>query len=295
MIISKYIAMNKVVELGNLTRASEALGCTQSAMSHIISTLEDELGFRLLQRTRSGVTLTPDGELIMPYIRNIINDGERLSQMAASVRGLNAGTVRIATFTSVGVHWLPEMIKSFRVKYPNIDFVLKNGDYYDIERWLAESSADIGFVTAPSSGDLDITPLYEDRILVILPKDHPAARLPVFPLERLRTESVISLPENSSHDVRRALKGTGIRPNVRFYTRDDYAIIAMVEKGLGIAIMPELMVKGFEDRICAMELENHPSRTICMALQPGTDASPAASHFSEHVKAWVCENTSHED
>lgn len=290
MNISKYRAFVRVVEFGNLTRAAEQIGCTQSALSHMINSLEDEFGFRLLQRGRSGVSLTPDGERILPFVRSIVNDGERLKQVAASICGLDAGMVRVATFTSVGVHWLPGMIKGFQEQYPNIEFSLLNGDYYDVEHWLADGSADMGFVTLPANGDFKCVPLYKDRILAIMPKAHPLAESGYFPLERLREEPFISLPENSAHDVRRALKGTGVRPKVKFYTKDDYAIISMVASGLGVGIMPELMLSGYRDGLCIKELENQPYRTICLALPHDAAQSPATKRFAQHVQNWVREN-----
>ena len=288
--ISKYQVFVKVVELGNLTRAAERMGYTQSAISHIINSLEEEFGFRLLQRGRSGVFLTSDGERVLPLIRAILNDSERLNQVAASIRGLDAGVVRVATFTSVGVHWLPGMIKSFQKKYPNIEFNLLNGDYYDLEHWLTDGSADIGFITLPTDGDFTCIPLYRDRILAILPEDHPFSDLSYLPLEKLQDEPFISLPENSGHDVRRALQGTGVRPNVKFYTKDDYAIISMVSSGLGIGIMPELMLSGYRGQLCIKELENQPYRTICLALPQGASQSPATDRFAQHVQSWVQEN-----
>lgn len=94
----------KVVELGSLTKAADALGFTQSGVSHAISSLEEELGFTLLLRGRSGVRLTPNGEQLLKPIREMLNWNEQLKQVAASIHGLETGTVRIGTFTSVSVH-----------------------------------------------------------------------------------------------------------------------------------------------------------------------------------------------
>ena len=147
--IEKYRALMSAVELGSLTRAAEALGCTQSAVSHAIASLEQELGFRLLLRARSGIRLTDEGERMLPAVRSLLSAGEQLEQTAASIRGLDQGTVRIGAFTSVAVHWLPAVLKEFQHDYPHVSFRLLNGDYHDVSEWLADGSVDIGFVALP--------------------------------------------------------------------------------------------------------------------------------------------------
>ena len=136
----KYEVFEKTVELASLTRTAEAMGITQSAVSHILAALEEEFGFPLLTRSRTGAKLTPSGERLLPYIRAILRSQEQLEQEAAEIRGLAAGTIRLATFTSVAVHWLPGMMKEFQQLYPRIDFQLFNGDYHDVDRWLTDGN-----------------------------------------------------------------------------------------------------------------------------------------------------------
>ena len=114
----KLEVFEKIVELSSLTKAAEELGLTQSGVSHILAGLEEELGFPLLRRSRVGTRLTPEGERLMPFIRETVRAQERLDQTAADLRGLAAGTVRVATFTSVAVHWLPGMMQEFQALYP---------------------------------------------------------------------------------------------------------------------------------------------------------------------------------
>ena len=104
MSLSKYQTLMSVVELGSLTRAASVLGCTQSAISHSITSLEQELGFAIIKRGRAGVKLTVEGETLLPAVRNLLNSAEQLSQTASAIRGLDSGTVRIGAFTSVAVH-----------------------------------------------------------------------------------------------------------------------------------------------------------------------------------------------
>ena len=290
MNIGKYETLMAVVEYGSLTRAAQSLGCTQSAVSHSIESLEQELGFALRKRGRAGVRLTGEGERLIPAVRNLLNSAEQLAQTAASIRGLERGTVRIGSFTSVAVHWLPPVLKEFQKDYPRVEFKLLNGDYHDVEQWLMEGSIDIGVVNVPSTVDCECIPLMEDRLLAILPRHSRFESYPRFPLVECETEPFISLLESSDHDARRALEAAGVKPNVRFYTKDDYAIIAMVEQGLGISIMPELLLKGRHDDIQMLPLVPDAKRTIGIAIAAGDKAGPATRRFADYVVRYVTEN-----
>lgn len=290
MNIKKYETFVKVVELGSLTRAAEALGCTQSAVSHILNDLETEFGFPLLQRSRSGARLTENGARVLPSIRGILNYSEQLHQTVASIRGLDTGAIRIGTFTSVAVNWLPNILKEFSALHPNIDFKLYNGDYGDVNQWLTEGSIDVGFLSLPAQADCECIPLAQDRLLAVLPKDHPLADLPRFPVTQVQNEYFISLLESSDMDARSVLTAAGVTPNIRFTTKDDYAIIAMVEQGLGISIMPELLLRQRSENVVTMELIPRSSRMIGIAIPNASRSSPATRSFTDFVVEWIKQN-----
>lgn len=289
MNISKYETLLKIVETGSLTKAAEALGCTQSAVSHTLNNLEEEFGFAVLTRSRAGAKLTDNGQRIMPAIRNMLNYEEQLWQTVSHIRGVQTGTVRIGAFTSVAVHWLPGVIKKFQQDYPNVDIKLLTGDYYDVEEWINAGLVDLGFVTLPNQLDCECITLMEDKLLAILPNDHKFASYPKFPLVECETEAFITLLETSNHDARRALDAAGIKPNIKFSTKDDYAIIAMVEQGLGISIMPELLLKGRHDDLKIKELVPPSNRTIGLAIPETSKQSPATQKFAEYIVKWVTE------
>ena len=285
--IEKYRAFLSAVELGSLTRAAAELGCTQSAVSHTIASLEAELGFRLFKRARSGLRLTDEGERLLSAARALLAAQEQLEQTAASIRGLDTGTVRIGAFTSVAVHWLPPVLKEFQRDYPQVSFKLLNGDYHDVNEWLSDGSVDLGFVTLPCALRCETIALMEDRLLAILPRDSRFASYPRFPLVECEREPFISLLQSSDHDARGALEAAGVKPNVRFYTKDDYAIIAMVEQGLGMSIMPELLLKGRHDNVLTLPLVPESKRTIGIALAAGAHAGPATRRFCDYVVRYV--------
>jgi len=290
MSIKKYEVLLRVVEMGSLTKAAELSGCSQSAVSHILNDLEEEFGFTILKRSRGGVQLTENGARILPSVRGILNYHEQLNQTVASIRGLDTGVIRIGTVTSVAVQWLPGILKQFIQEHPGIDFKLFNGDYGDVNRWLSEGSIDVGFLALPADTNCECIPLMEDRMLAILPKDHPFASMPKFPVAQVQYESFISLLESSDHDTRAIWNNSGVTPNIRFTSKDDYAIIAMVEQGLGMSIMPELLLKDHTDNVVAMELVPKASRLIGLAIPNASRTSPATRSFAECVVNWIKNN-----
>lgn len=286
----KYEIFEKVVERASLSLAGEELGVTQSGVSHVLRALEEEWGVPLLRRSRTGARLTAEGERLLPLLREVLRAQERLEQTAAELRGLAAGTVRLAAFTSVAVHWLPGMLQEFQERYPRVDFRLYNGDYHDVNRWLTDGSADVGFVTLPTELSCPCVPLGEDRLLAVLPRDHPLAARETCPVEAIAREPFIGLLETSDDDARRALEAAHVRPNVRFTTKDDYAIIAMVARGLGVSIMPELLVSGRAEDVALRPLEPAASRTLALAVAAGDRAGPATRKFAEFAREWVEKN-----
>ena len=287
----KYEVFAKTVELGSLTRAAEELGLTQSGVSHILAAMEEELGFTLLKSSRAGVRLTAEGEQLLPCIREIVRQEGLLRERAASLRGGVSGTVRIGTFTSVATHWLPGMMQSFQTAYPGVEFRLFNGDYHDVDGWLRDGSVDLGFVALPlSDKDWECIVLREDPLLAVLPKGHPLAGGEVCRVEELAREPFISLLESSDHDARRALEQYGAKPNVKYSTKDDYAVMAMVGQGMGVSVMPSLLLRGHRENLVCLPLAPASSRTLALALPAGEKTGPAARRFAEFAAEWVREN-----
>ncbi|WP_150268150.1 LysR family transcriptional regulator [Paenibacillus tepidiphilus] len=291
MSINKYEVFLKVVELGSLTKAAEVLGFTQSGISHTLSALESEFGFALLIRGRSGVRLTVNGEQVLQPIREILNWNEQLKQQVAEIHGLETGTITIGTFTSVSVHWLPGMIKEFRAEYPYIEFKLMEGTYLEIEQWIEAGVVDCGFISLPTRDSFEVIPLKQDRMLAVVARDHPLSGAPYMPLAQIAYEDFIIQKAGSDYDARRVLDKAGIKPNIRFSAGDDSAIIAMVENGLGISILPELVITRQSHSVAVLELEERSFRSLGIAVNSLRYASPATRRFLTHVQEWLNKHT----
>jgi DNA-binding transcriptional LysR family regulator len=282
--MNKFKVLMKVVELGSLTKAAEAMGFTQSGVSHMINSLEDEFGFTLLIRSRSGTKLTTNGEEIVKTIREILKWNEHLDQKVASIHGIELGTIHIGTFTSVAVHWLPSIIKDFQQDYPHIEIRLAEGDYREIEDWIAEGRIDCGFLSLPTWDVFDAMPLHQDPMLVLLPMEHPLSSQASIRLSQIENEPFIMPSKGSDDDVNRVLERASTKPDIKYTVGDDYAIMAMVEKGLGISILPELVLRGQRRNIRLVELQEPYFRSLGIAVSSMREMSPATKRFLNYVK-----------
>ena len=172
MSISKYQMFLKTAACGNFSKAAEAMNFTQSGVSHAVQSLEEELGVTLLSRNRGGVVLTADGRALLPQIEELCAAHHALMQSAASLRGMDTGLVRVATFSSVSAQWLPSILKSFGEIYPNIEFDVVTSDFYEqVEEWILKGTVDCGFLRLPS-----VKRLHTLRPAPGRAPDHPALR-----------------------------------------------------------------------------------------------------------------------
>ena len=122
MTLLTYQVFKTVTEQGSFRKAADLLGLTPSAVSHAVSSLEAELGFCVLNRAKSGVTLTNYGERLLPYVNAVLNSDESLQQAISEFNGLKQGKVKVGCFSSVCTNWIPELIHSFHEEYPDIDW-----------------------------------------------------------------------------------------------------------------------------------------------------------------------------
>ena len=284
MNIQKYMAFVKTVEYGSFTKAAEILNYSQSGISRMINDLEKDWKVTLLERGKAGVKLTSDGLRLLPYAKNVCSEYEKLLMQVDEISGLQSGLIRIGTFSSVATHWLPNMIKAFQTDYPNIDYELLLGDYTEIEEWIITGRVDCGFIRLPVQHDLETIFLEQDKLLAILPQNHPLTNLEKIPVAALCNEPFMLLEKGAKAEISEIFERCNLTPNTHFTTWDDYSIMSMVESGLGISILPQLILKRTPYKIVAKELDVPAYRNIGLALRNKKTASLAVKRFLDYLQ-----------
>lgn len=277
--MNRYLALQKIVELGSFTRAAEALGYTQSAMSQMIASLEEELSIKLLIRSRTGARLTLEGAELYPYVERLVYQYWAALEKANEIKGLETGVVRMGTLASISVHWLPGLLRDFQARYPGVEFVIHQGDYTSIQEWIKTGAVDFGFVNPKAVSGLETLVLKEGAMLAVLPEGHPLAELEAVPLELLAREPFILLEEGHYYEPLEGFRSLGVTPNIKYTIHDDYAIMTMVEAGLGVSILAELILHRTNYRLALRPTVPTVSRTIAVGYRDRNSLPIASKYF----------------
>ncbi len=262
---NRYEIFLKVAELGNITKAAEALHYTQAGISHAVAALEKETGVSLFLRSANGVTLTENGKHLLPAIQRLVNDQRGLSQAIYEVNHVVAGTLRLGTFASVSAQWLPQIIEGFQKQYPEVEFELMEGDYDTVSEGLKVGTMDCGFLSEPVNEKMEFIPLYQDPLMVVLPPHHPLGAKEKLTLEDIQNEPFIFPIKGSDNDIREVLKDYLKQIHVRYALEADCSILSMVEHGFGITIMTDLVLRSFNFHPLIRPLQPAQYRTIGIA------------------------------
>ncbi|MCO7126792.1 LysR family transcriptional regulator [Sporolactobacillus shoreicorticis] len=290
MSLIKYQILTKVIEFNSFTRAADHLGLTQSAVSHAITNLEQEFGFQLINRNRVGLSLTHEGDLLLPSINAVLQMDETLHQEASAILGVKKGTVSVGVFTSVCRHLLPQIVERMDKLYPLVKIRLFDGNYEEIEQALIRGELDCGFVTKTEIKSVCVTPLKKDRMLCIVSPKSPLYNQKKVAFKQIEDEPFIMPAFGGFHEIKRLLSEHQCTPAIRFELMEENAILAMVAHHLGISILPELVLPENIKPLRAIPFTVDRFRTIGLASR--IPASPAAQCFADIVRELIHDDES---
>ncbi len=282
--MNRYMALQKIIELGGFTKAANALGYTQSSVSQMIASLEDELGIKLLTRSRTGVRLTIEGAELYPFIERSILSYRSMQEKANEIKGLETGIIRVGTISSITCHWMPKLIKGFQKLYPHVQFIFHQGDYTSIQEWIKTGAVDFGFVTPDAVNDLETIKIKDGEMLAVLSKNHFLAKCKSIKLADIVDEPFILLEEGHYSEPIDAFCSAGLEPNIKYTIHDDYAIMTMVEAGLGVSILAELVLRRTNYDIVSLPINPPIYRTLAVAYKDKNSLPIASKYFINYMK-----------
>ncbi|MBQ9331258.1 MAG: LysR family transcriptional regulator [Oscillibacter sp.] len=287
MNIRKCEAFVRAVELGSISKAAEELGYTQSGLSHMMQSLEEEAGFPLMVRTSSGIRPNSEGELLLPIIRQLLNTNESLEQYIAQIRGADTGRIRIAAYPSVATYWLPGILREFQKDYPHVEIQITEMGSGAIETIMADHQAELCIYAGGAGKDFEWVPLCRDRMLALVPPGHPLAAGQSVPLAALEREEFIMPMPDYDGEVRFVLDKLAAWPHICFSACSDYAIINMVTEGLGISILSELLLEHYSHQAVALPMDPPQDRELGIGVPQMKTASPMTRNFIRYVERYV--------
>ena len=286
----KLEALLMAVDLGSFTKAAEVLGYTQSGLTHMMNSLEKEVGFTLLERGRSGVRLTEEGERIAPAVREFLQANARLDSVIEQVASSRTEIIRVSAYASIAMHWLPGIIQRFREECPDVDVDIRMADHVDVPyELLAQGKMDAILVSPQDEGQYEWVHLADDPMFAVLPKDFDTQGMTAFPLAAFEARDFIMPSQGFDKDIMRIFNRIGVKPHILPTWVDDPTVISMVSHGLGVSMMTELSVRGRTDGVKLLPVEPASSRELGLAVRSLDAASDGLRHFIDCTKRVVAE------
>ncbi|MCI9270782.1 MAG: LysR family transcriptional regulator [Dorea sp.] len=287
MDIKKWRVMLAADDYGSFTRVGEELGYTQSGITQMMKALEKEVGFSLFIKDNHGVTLTSEAKSLIPSIRELLRANEVLTQEIAFLNGAQKGTIKIGTYLSCSIHWIPKIIREFQQEHPEIIFRVYEGAEGELADWIQDRRVDIGFISYQKGHNYQFLPVMDDELFAVIPKNHPLAAYDVVPIEAFQGQPFVITEYTPGNDVHRVLKEYNVRPDIRYITVNEFSSISMVEHELGLTILPGLLLRGRFGEYVIRSITPRVYRRLGLAYSSPGELAPASKIFLKYAKDFL--------
>lgn len=254
--------------------------------------MEAELGFNLFVRDYGGVRLTEEGEALLPIIRNLENEKQLLEEKINDIHGLTCGRVKVLTFDSISIHWIPGILSAFKKDYPGVEVELTTvEDSRRAEEMILRQEADCAFfLHSPVTPEIYSIPLMVEKMKAIVANDHPLAKQQVFPVAELGNYPYIDMAFAKVTGIEEIFTSRGIMPKTVYCLDNDNAAMAMVSAGHGFCIFPEILLRDTSFKFKCLDFDEPINRTVSIGVKSLETASKATRKFMEYAQTWVGEN-----
>ena len=287
---SRCKAFLECADRGSVKAAAEALGYTPSAVSQLISALEKELGLKLFARSPKGVSLTAEGQAMLPVIRAYMVREREIYQTAAELKGVVSGKLTIAAYPSVATSWLPYIVRRFKNDYPGIHINIMESIKSDIFQRFEQNKADIGFLAYSEPMPYEWIPLAEEEVIAAIPEDHPLAKKKSFPIKECENNDFILGSWGNELEVLEILKKHNVHPEIKYTTYDTPATLAMVRMGLGVSLVNKLSAQYWNEHLVKLPLDPPEMITFGIAIPSKDNMTSAARKFLDYSIKYLDES-----
>lgn len=264
--MSKFKVLLTAVDMGSFSAAAQKLGYTQSGLTHMMNALEDELGFQILERGYYGIKLTAGGERIIPKIRDLVACEDSLVNEIKLVKSYGDNVIRIGAYSSMASTWLPPVVEKFNAEFPAVTVNIETGTVAELYGGLRDGKFDICFGSKNPKYDFRWTLLARDRFFAVLPKSYPEDGA-VFPISGFNGSKFLMPGLGFDDDISAVFSKYGVKPFVTPTYVDDPAIISMVEHGLGLSMLSELILANRNDAVKLLPIYPEVNRILAVAVK----------------------------
>lgn len=266
----KISALICAIDMGSLTAAASELGYTQSGLTHMMNSLEAELGLNLLVRSKGGVRLSPAGQELLPEMRALLAAAEELEHSADRLRQRNVFTLRLGAYSSIARHWIPEMLSYLKQECPNTQVQLTMNSIESLYTALKNDELDCAMLSYQENlcQGLCWIPLWQDELLAILPSAM-GTYSDSFPVEDFEGSDFLMPSMGFDLDINpifSSLDGIKINPSIHSTNMDDASIVSMVEHGLGVSVMSRLVMQDMKYTVRVLPLSPAAFRSLGIAV-----------------------------
>jgi DNA-binding transcriptional LysR family regulator len=287
MLLSEVSAFVEVARQGSISRAAEILFVTQPTLTARIQNLETGLGERLFSRSRQGMRLTETGRAFLPYAERALQTLEEGQRLVAYRSQGGTGELVLGAAPSVGTYALPLVLKRFAAEHQGVRLVVKTGHSEEVGAMVLRSEVQVGLMRPLRHPDLDLTPVYEDEMVLVVHPSHPFAALGRITLGAIANQSLLLFDRSSSyHDLTAALfRGAGVAPRSQMELDSIEATKKMVEQDLGVALLPRMAVAGdiANGTLARIELTDSPVIRRELVAARRRDAGPALGPVADFM------------
>lgn len=271
----KFKALLDSVEMGSFSKAAEKSNYSQSGLTHMMNSLEADVGFPLLQRGKYGIRLTSEGEKLLPLIKKYVSAESALIDEIDRMNKEKADNLCIGTYSSMAKNWVPLIIEELQAIYPDIKIDVRVGSQDELLQWLEKREVDLCFASKYSDFDHEFIPIKKDKYMAALPLSSEFEG-DVYPLEMINNTTFIMPSFGVDYDTKAIFEKYHIKPATKAFTVDDFAALSMVEHNLGSSMLPELMLSGLKPKAKILPLDPVVFRKLGIIFKSYKDLSPVA-------------------
>ncbi|HUN25785.1 MAG TPA: LysR substrate-binding domain-containing protein [Steroidobacteraceae bacterium] len=259
----------------NITAAAQKLHTSQPGVSKQIKLLEDELGFLIFTREGRNLTrITPAGQQVIERAVKILQETQAIRDLATELRDEGRGSLSIGTTHTQARYVLPDVIREFRARYPNVRLNLHQGTTEQLAEMIAHDRIDCAIATGSEHlfGDLTLLPCYRWHRTIVVPRDHPLAGIARPSLKQLAAYPIITYTFSFSgpSSLIDAFAKAGLTANVAITARDSDVIVTYVRLGLGVGIVAPMAVESGPDLVVIDAAHLLPAHTTWLGFRRGT-------------------------